>query len=1439
MISRNWGSPMHRIGLSVAVSALVGLTGVVSAGDALAPVAMYAKSGGEPILHEIEPNDRGIYIVGFKEAPLALYDGGDARFSAIERTNTGKVDVNSATAKAYVEHLKGQQQEFLARFSSRVGRSVAPRNPQFQFQHAFNGMVLELSPKELEILRRDPEVVHLEGYTEYTLDTDVGPQWIGAPAVWNGTAPPNGFSSRGEGVVIGVIDSGANLGSPSFSATDADGYVHTNPLGNGNYLGWCNPTHPNHNPTRDICNSKVIGGWDFSDNQITGTNREAAGFEDENGHGSHTASTAAGNKRQAQIYGYDVTIQGVAPRANLVIYDACYTNSAGNGLCGNDATLASINQAVADGVVDVINYSISGGAQPWAEAASLAFLAAHNAGIYVSASAGNSGPGAGTVAHNEPWVTTVAASTHSRRTYGFALSITGPSTQPATTEMPTRPGVAAPVNNSLPLLDVPVIKSPTFDNAANNDGCAAFPADTFARGGIRGVAVIHFRNGTSACGTSVRANNAVTAGADAVVFVPETIGTLNAAGGANRPVLVMLRADNKAALLAALDANPTTTTGSFPSAVGQPFPGLGDVMANFSSRGPNTFDFLKPDVSAPGSQILAAVARWNLATAPGSLNPALNGAVGLLDGTSMSSPHNAGAAALVKAINRSWKPSEIKSALMTTATSAMLKEDEQRPADSFDFGAGRIDVSAAVRAGFLMDETGANYSAANPATGGNPATLNLPSFQHQACVGTCSFPRTVRGTRTGVTWTSSIEGLPAGVATVTPAAITPTTTANTSFTLSVNSTLLPLNQWAFGYVVWTPSNPALPVKRMPITLRPAAPRLQASRSTIAAVLAASPTGDAIFASGFEAGEVPNPVTPATASFPVTLSNAGNPVLNWSFASGLQPATVINQGPALGNGFRSSEHNTSDANTGYAADDFDLLTPGQVNFLRSDGFALSGNLSVATSLNFRIYADANGQPAGAPRPNGINVGAAPLWSASVPVGSPGVSIAAGGTANNISLDLNAAGLMAPLLPAGKYWVLVYPNLPGNGGNTTNNPLWAAAVVGTGAPLNGLPPLSRSGLSTAAWGLPTLSGAPVSGFAMRVNANVTCGAPWLSIDTASGSLGLAESQQVVVTVDGTGLAQGVYRALACFSSNSLEPTVVVPVTMTVASTDTNPTVQVAAAPSTISIFGTSQLTFTLGNASIATLTSSAPFEVNLPAGLEIASPAGASTTCTSGSVTATAGGSVLSLAAGAQLAPASSCVVRVNVRSSTVGSYQVDVPAGALQTNPDNGSNQAASSTTLTVTAPVFPEPYCPVTFSGGVEPISLVNFAGIDNTTGAALGTGGSLENYTAISGTLAVGASATMRVKGNTDGNFSSPVRAYIDWNNNGLFTDAGEVFNIGTLTNTTGTDAVEVSASITVPAGTAAGTKRLRVIKQFTAVSGPCNTTGFGQAEDYALVVN
>ncbi|MBO7942764.1 S8 family serine peptidase, partial [Streptomyces sp. S9] len=108
------------------------------------------------------------------------------------------------------------------------------------------------------------------------------------------------------------------------------------------------------------------------------------GFGDTNGHGSHTASTAAGNAWTANFKGRNIRISGVAPHANIVAYDICYTNIAtGQGLCPNVSAVAAIDQAIADGV-DVINYSIGGGANPWGEAVSLAFLNAADAGIFIA-----------------------------------------------------------------------------------------------------------------------------------------------------------------------------------------------------------------------------------------------------------------------------------------------------------------------------------------------------------------------------------------------------------------------------------------------------------------------------------------------------------------------------------------------------------------------------------------------------------------------------------------------------------------------------------------------------------------------------------------------------------------------------------------------------------------------------------------------------------------------------------------------------------------------------------------------------------------------------------------------------------------------------------------------------------------------------------------------
>ncbi len=166
-------------------------------------------------------------------------------------------------------------------------------------------------------------------------------------------------------------------------------------------------------------------------------------------------------------------------------------------------------------------------------------------------------------------------------------------------------------------------------------------------------------------------------------------------------------------------------------------------MAGFSSRGPYTgFDFLAPHVAAPGVAIYAAGADLQF-LAPGN-EPSVSAEWGIISGTSMASPHATGSATLVKQLNPVWTAAEVKSALMTTATDDMRKEDGVTPADPFDYGGGRVRVDHAAAAGLVLDETIANFDAADPALGGDPSTLNLPDLVSESCTLSCSWQRTVK-----------------------------------------------------------------------------------------------------------------------------------------------------------------------------------------------------------------------------------------------------------------------------------------------------------------------------------------------------------------------------------------------------------------------------------------------------------------------------------------------------------------------------------------------------------------------------------------------------------------------------------------------------------------------------------------------------------------------
>ncbi len=746
------------------------------------------------------------HIVVFRDAPLATYQGGVAGIAKPARKGNGRgrIDVANPQARAYVKHLEEKQRGYEARIDRALGRQLKVTQ---RMQHALNAIVTTMSPLEAEAISRLPEVQLVEAYREYSLDTNVSPALIGATTVWDGISMPLGDGpdrTRGEGVVVGILDTGINFGSPSFAAVDPlDGYVHANPNGSGNYIGTCAPGGVD----AGRCNDKLIGGYDFICGVGAPANacgvaglREEPGFGDTNGHGSHTASTAAGNSRLTTFNGAPVTISGVAPRANVIAYDICYTTiSTGGGSCPNVSSVAAVNQAVADGV-DVINFSIGGGAAPWNDAVSLAFLNATNAGVFVAASAGNSGPGAATLGHVEPWVTSSAASRHRLGGFTSVLAVSGPGTPPASLQRIVLSAGSGGVGLQAPLpATTPLLVSPGFNNI--NDGCDPFAAGQFQNA----IAVI--RRGT--CSFSIKTNNAAAAGALVVILANNTTGGISpSVPGTTIPAFGTTQAIGNALRdFAQANAGATAAISLTPNAI--------DALADFSSRGPGGFDLLKPDLSAPGVDVLAAYA--------GSTISGFESLTAAISGTSMASPHTAGAAALMRQLHPSWTVPEIKSALTMTATRSVLLEDQVTPADAHAAGSGRLQVDAAARAGLVLDESTVGFVAANPAAGGEASALNLAAIQKANCTGTCTFVRTFRSTLPYKhQWRLSLQGF---AGTILPASLTLKPGESRQVVFTIDNTSAPADgSFRFGSIEIGPSNSTngnvgLPSLHMPIALR--------------------------------------------------------------------------------------------------------------------------------------------------------------------------------------------------------------------------------------------------------------------------------------------------------------------------------------------------------------------------------------------------------------------------------------------------------------------------------------------------------------------------------------------------------------------------------------------------------------------------------------------
>ncbi|ALZ75298.1 S8 family serine peptidase [Rheinheimera sp. F8] len=739
-------------------------------------------------VREADISGEQVYIVRLRQNPVSQYNGGIAGLAA---TKLQKADaqqrlfvqgkpVNSAV-KNYQEFLLEQQQAVLSDISQLLGNKKARQ----QFVNAINGFSLTLTQDEAEQVAGLADVISVQRSKMYQLHTDEGPKRISADKVWTGKTSTN-LPFKGEGTVVGIIDTGVNSDHPSFADVGSDGYDHVNPLGSGNYVGDCAVDE-----FKDRCNDKLIGIRSYDVITDTYEGLYPAVGEDVAGHGSHTASTAAGNVLKNVDYvvpqlssagdgtvvkaGLFPEISGVAPHANIISYQVCYPLEG----CPGEALVAAIEDAVTDGV-DAVNFSIGNVmniTSPWEDAIELAFLGAHQAGIAVAASAGNAGTDGsqelGTyIDHVSPWLLNVAASTTGRtididtKAENFAGGDSVP-TEPIkgggiNAEAVTGVVVQA-VNFGNEQCTEPFAEG-TFDNLKNSEGQPYLDAE-----GNPADVIVVCQRGTN--GRVEKSANVAVGGAEGFILYNATDygdeGKVVHTDSYAVPGIHLSNAQWWGGLSSWLNTESSTghqLTISATTIDRKIDASEADKLADFSSRGPGIAnpEHIVPSVTAPGVDIYAATNDESPFAQRLGQNP-VTADFGVYSGTSMAAPHVAGALALLTQARPAWTVAQKQAALQLTAEPAVTYAvhpgtawEADKKAEIYRAGTGRINVAAAIDAGLIMDESYDNMLAANPANGGLVHKLNLPEMVNFSCKPTCSWVRTFTATKDG-SWTVSAD----------------------------------------------------------------------------------------------------------------------------------------------------------------------------------------------------------------------------------------------------------------------------------------------------------------------------------------------------------------------------------------------------------------------------------------------------------------------------------------------------------------------------------------------------------------------------------------------------------------------------------------------------------------------------------------------------------
>ncbi|KAJ7565203.1 hypothetical protein O6H91_02G052500 [Diphasiastrum complanatum] len=681
----------------------------------------------------------------------------------------------------------------------------------YSYTRSFNGFAAQILPSHAAALSEMPGVVSVFPDKKNTLHTTRSWEFLGLEQT-NGNIPESSLWQKakfGQDVIIGSLDTGVWPESESFNDHNYSPIPER-------WRGTCvSGTAFNSSD----CNRKLIGARFYIkayEAQFGPLNETSTGQfrspRDADGHGTHTSSTAGGQfVVGANVLGFaNGTAKGGAPYSRISIYKVCWPNG-----CFDADILAALDQGIHDGV-DIFTLSL-GGSVPlpplYEDGIALGAFHAVQKGITVVCSAGNAGPYFGSVVNVPPWIITVAASSVDRDFTSYAIL----------------GNYAAYQGNSLsqdkledhfyPLVAAGAIKasSATYSESLNCFIGSLDPAK--AKGKI--VACKRGITSRVSKGEAVRVAGGAgmilantPADGEEIVADPHVLPATHV--GATSAKAIFAYIDSSSSPQAKLTP-ATTVLGVKPA----------PVMAAFSSQGPNTLipDLLKPDITAPGLNILAA---YSAVASPTGL--AIDKRVvkfNVISGTSMSCPHVAGVSALLKGLQPDWSPAAIKSAILSTAT--LYDNEEQpilagdlKPAGPFNYGAGHINPNAAADPGLVYDATLEDYvmflcsleyksSAISLLTGSDvtcpetPPTVsdfNYPSVAISALDKSLTITRTV----TNVGCSSSYEVFvkaPTGISVVVePSRLEFTKYGEKkSFQITVTA-MKQTSGYAFGYFIW-------------------------------------------------------------------------------------------------------------------------------------------------------------------------------------------------------------------------------------------------------------------------------------------------------------------------------------------------------------------------------------------------------------------------------------------------------------------------------------------------------------------------------------------------------------------------------------------------------------------------------------------------------------